>query len=176
MNTNRIKLRKLQSKDAPLMFEWMQDSEITSNFQIDFTNASLKKASDFIAKDLASDDKKTKHYAIIDKNDEYLGTISLKNIDYKNKNTEYAIVLRKKAIGTNVAFDATKALFDIVFKNLSLQKLYLNVLSNNKRAINFYKKMGFKIEGVFKKHVFIKHTFHNLLWMAFLKEDYEKTI
>lgn len=176
MNTNKIRLRKLQSKDAPLMFEWMQDPQIISNFQIDFTNASQKTADDFIAKDLASDNETTKHYAIINEEDEYLGTISLKNIDYKNKNTEYAIVLRKKAIGTNVAFDSTKALFNVVFRDLNLEKIYLNCLSENKRAINFYRKVGFKFEGEFKKHVFIKNIWHDLSWMAVLKENYEKTI
>jgi len=154
----------------------MQNPQIISNFQIDFTNASQKTADDFIAKDLASDNKTTKHYAIINEEDEYLGTISLKNIDYKNKNAEYAIVLRSKAIGTNTAFDATKALFDIVFKDLKLEKIYLNCLSENKRAINFYRKVGFNFEGEFKKHVYIKNYFHNLSWMAFLKKDYEKTI
>jgi len=176
MNTNKIRLRKLQSKDAPLMFEWMQDPQIISNFQIDFTNASQKTADDFIAKYSASDNVTTKHYAIVNEEDEYLGTVSLKNIDYKNKNTEYAVVLRDKVIGTNVAFDATKALFDIVFKDLNLEKIYLNCLSDNQRAINFYKKMGFRFEGEFKKHVYIKNSFRNLSWMAFLKEDYEKTI
>ena len=42
-----------------------------------------------------------------DQDDEYLGTISLKNIDLKNKNAEYAISTRKKARGTGANQQAT---------------------------------------------------------------------
>ena len=82
------------------------------------------------------------HLAVTDENDEYLGTISLKNIDYKSKNAEYAISMRQCTKGTGAAYKATKQILDYAFNTLDLEKVYLNVLKEN-RAIAFYKKVGF---------------------------------
>ena len=71
------------------------------------------------------------HFAIVDdKNDEYLGTISLKHIDYKNHNAEYAISTRKKVRGSGIAQKSTELILDYAFNNLDLHKVYLNVLSS----------------------------------------------
>ena len=51
------------------------------------------------------------HYAIANKtDDEYYGTISLKDLSLENRIAEYAIVLRKKAQGQGIAYQATKLL------------------------------------------------------------------
>lgn len=47
------------------------------------------------------------HFAIAEENDEYLGTISLKEIDLENQSPEYAIATRKKAQGHGVAKQVT---------------------------------------------------------------------
>jgi len=158
------------------MFEWMQESRVTSGLRIDFSTANQQTAEKFIAKDIESEDQVNRHFAIVNEQDEYLGTISLKNIDLQNKNAEYAIVLRAMAIGTNTATDASTALLSFAFQDLSLEKVYLNCLSDNRRAIAFYRKIGFVFEGEFKQHVYIKDKYHDLSWLAVLRKDYEKTV
>lgn len=101
---------------------------------------------------------------------EYLGTISLKNIDLKNKNAEYAISTRKKARGTGANQKATESLLKYGFDKLQLHRIYLNVLSSNKRAISFYKKCGFIYEGKFKDHLFIDDRYQDLEWYAICKK------
>lgn len=92
-----ITLRKLQLKDVPLMLEWMHDEEAKHIFQNNF--AEIDVCSKKVVENSFREDQQ--HFAIVDdQDDEYLGTISLKNIDLKNKNAEYAISTRKKARGT----------------------------------------------------------------------------
>lgn len=93
-----ITLRKLQLKDVPLMLEWMHDEEAKHIFQNNFAEIDDVAAKKFVENSFREDQQ---HFAIVDdQDDEYLGTISLKNIDLKNKNAEYAISTRKKAIAS----------------------------------------------------------------------------
>jgi diamine N-acetyltransferase len=163
-----IRLRELQLKDVDGMLEWMHDPELVKNFRFDATSMTRQKVEAFIVESLNSETDK--HFAIVADENEYLGTISLKNIDHMSKHGEYAIALRKKAIGTGVAVEGTKLLLDRAFNDWNLEKVYLNVLTENKRAIRFYEKVGFQQEGQFKKHVLAHGRIHDLSWFAIFKE------
>ena len=74
-----IRIRKLEEKDIPFMIEWMQDEELTKNLQADFKKiANYKSQLEFINNSISDS---SKNFAIVDDNDEYQGSISLKNID-----------------------------------------------------------------------------------------------
>ncbi|ADZ85481.1 GNAT family N-acetyltransferase [Cellulosilyticum lentocellum] len=169
-----IKLRKLKQKDAPLMLEWMQDKEITSCFRFDAQSMTIEKVYSFIEK--AQDISTDMHLAIINEEDEYLGTISLKEIDSINHTAEYAISMRKCAIGSGVARSATEKLLDKAFNEVKINKVYLNVLSDNIRAIKFYEKLGFSFEGEFKDHLFINGKYKSIKWYGIFKVDFMKSI
>jgi diamine N-acetyltransferase len=159
-----ITLRKLELKDANGMLEWMHDEELMKNFRFNGSQMTREKVESFI--NHAQNDNQNKNYAVVAEGDEYLGTISLKNLDFKNKNGEYAISMRKKAIGTGAAMDATKQLLDMALRELGLVKVYLNVLADNNRAIRFYEKIGFIKEGEFKRHVYSNGKHQDLCWYA----------
>lgn len=160
-------LRRLEKKDAPFMLEWMHDATINCNFQYPFGEMSMEKVIAFIESSL---DEENKHFAIVDENDEYLGTISLKHISKKDRNAEYAIVTRKNAQGTGVAMVATQELLKYAFEELKLHKVYLNVLSENVRAQRFYEKCGFVQEGIAKDVVRIKDKYKSLVWYGIFED------
>lgn len=160
-----IKLRKLKEKDAPFMLEWMHDSDIAVQFQNDFLSYDKEKVISFIKN---SYNEKNQHFAIANEKDEYLGTISLKNIDFYNCNAEYAISTRKNTHRTGINSIATKLILKYAFEGLQLKKVYLNVLSENRRAKKFYLKNGFIYEGTFKKHIMIAHELKDLEWYSII--------
>ena len=137
-----IRLRLLQAKDAPFMYEWMTDPSITVFFRFDTSKISLESCLAYIGK--ALDDPNTLHFAIADEDDEYLGTISLKDIDQEKSQAEYAISTRKKAHGSGAALEATRQILQYAFESLGLDRVYLNVLAENGRANAFYRKAGFR--------------------------------
>ena len=165
-----MKLRKLQIKDISGMLEWMTDPNLAKNFRFNPLNQDEEKIKKFI---LNSYGAQNKHFAITDESDEYLGTVSLKEIDYENKTAEYAISLRACAIGTGVATFATKEILKKAFYEYNLNRVYLNVLSENIRAQKFYDKIGFVYEGEFKQHIVKNDEFRDLKWYAILKKDFE---
>ena len=137
-----VHLRPLEQRDAPFMLEWMTDPDITQFFRFDASMVTIESCEAYIA--AASEQTGTVHFAIADENDEYLGTISLKDVDRKNKCAEYAISTRKKAHGTGTALQATRLILQYAFETLGLELVYLNVLAENGRANAFYRKAGFR--------------------------------
>jgi RimJ/RimL family protein N-acetyltransferase len=167
-----MKLRKLELKDAQGMLSWMKDPEVNCFFQFSTDNITIESVNKYIND--AQDTSCNMHLAITNDEDEYLGTISLKSIDNEAKNAEYAISLCKKAHGTGVAFKSTKEILRIAFEDLNLHRVYLNVIEENERANNFYKKCGFVFEGKFREHLDIRGDLKNLNWYSLLKEEFEK--
>ncbi len=138
-----MKLRALQKKDAALMLEWMHDENVYSFLSKDFSHMTIEDCQKFIS-EAASLSGSSRHYAIADENDEYMGTISLKNIEWEEKRAEYAISCRTKAMGKGFAKAATEELFRIAFCELGLELLYLDVYDYNVRAQRLYQKVGFR--------------------------------
>lgn len=171
-----VRLRRLQSKDSKGMLEWMHAMEMTRYFRKDMLTKTEKDVLEFIEQaDIIPSNGKSVHYAVVEKSDEYLGTISLKSINMDDRNAEYAIGLRKAAQGRGVGYAATKEMLNIAFNKLGLEKVYLNVLSENKRAIRLYEKCGFVLEGEFRNHLYMREQYQNLRWYAMLKKEYRSS-
>lgn len=169
-----IRLRKLKEQDAPFMLEWMKDSEIQNCFRFDMSHMEMNDVLDFIRNsnvDLCHGSDI--HYAVCGEDDEYLGTISLKNIDLINRKAEYAIGLRRSVQGKGIAKEATYLILQLAFEKYGLMKVYLNVLADNTRAIHFYEKFGFVYEGQFRKDLFLKGEFKTLKWYSLLKNEFQ---
>lgn len=162
-------LRKLEQKDIPRMLEWMHDPMVNCLYRVDFDSMTEKDVKSFIETSFTNDNV---NFAFTDDKDNYLGTVSLKHISFDNKNAEYAIVTRRDAQGTGAAFHGTIEILKYAFDSLGLHRVYLNVLEDNKRANRFYEKCGFRYEGKFIDHLFLREKYHNLNWYGISKEQF----
>ena len=131
-----MKLRRLELRDAKHMYEWMQDKDVVEHLSKDFRKLTEEDCRKFIRDSLT--DKLNRHYAIADDDDVYLGTVSLKNID--KRSAEFAIILRRGAMGRGIAADAMKQVLQKGFSKLGLKYIYWYVSPDNKRAVKFYEK------------------------------------
>jgi len=172
-----IELRQLEIKDAPFMIEWMHDPDIQKGFKKDMLGATIDDAVAFIKENRIIPEPIVNgisiHYAIVDDNDEYLGTTSLKNIDTKNGTAEYAITTRKKAQKKGTAYKATVMMLNKAFFVFNLRRVYLSVFSNNIAAIKLYEKCGFVFEGEFREHFVIDGDgLVNWKWYGMMRDEF----
>ena len=140
-----MNLRKLKQQDAPFMLEWMHDEDVTRYMNRDFANMSLKDCQDFISQ--SQTDSPSIHRAITDDNDVYMGTVSLKNVNLEKNDAEFAIIVRKEAMGKGFAEYGMKEIIRRGFSEFGLDTIYWNVLKDNARAIRFYEKNGYELAG-----------------------------
>ena len=162
-------IRKLDLKDAEAMITCLKDSDVNYFMNIDGSKMVSTDCQEYIKK--SWDDEKNYHFAIVDENDNWIGTISLKNIDKLAKQVEYASITSSSVHGKGYAFTATKEIIEYGFEKLGLNRIYLNVVDENIKANKFYQKVGFIFEGCFRKAICIKGRIYNLNWYSILKSD-----
>lgn len=171
-----IDLRELQEKDAENMLEWMHDSESQKGFRRDMMSTTLEEARQFCREAKLTDNPKqgqSIHWAIIDETDEYLGTISLKNINTEYNSAEFAISVRKKARERGISVEAVRLLLKKGFKEMGLHRIYMTVLADNIAAIKLYEKCGFTYEGELRDHIFTRGQYISWKIYAMLDHEYE---
>ncbi len=132
-------LRPLKIEDAPRMLEWLQNDSITHYMNIGGSDSSLETVYSFI--ESTKDESSTLHRAIVDSNDRYLGTVSLKNIDTIRREAEYAIAMHPDGIGCSASKVGSELILNYAFNTLGLTRVYLYVRKDNTRAIKFYRKL-----------------------------------
>ena len=128
-------LRKLEEKDAPLMLEWMQDASVVQFLRTDFQKKTLDDCMAFIRNSTCEN---AIHMAICNESDEYLGTVSLRNI--YDGGAEFAITIRKSAMGRGVAAFGMNEILKKGLEDYGLEHIYWCVTPENKRAVRFYEK------------------------------------
>lgn len=134
-----MRLRELGNQDAPFMLEWMHDKDVVKNLRADFELKTIDDCKAFIKN--ARDFRDSLHLAIVNDNNEYMGTVSLKHIT--KKNAEFGITVRSCAMGKGFSGFGMKAIIDLGFKELGLQEIYWCVDPENKRALKFYDKQNY---------------------------------
>ena len=164
-------IRLLLEKDASRMMNCLNDKDNLKYLTLSSKTYTLDDCVNFIN---ASNkvDSGSINFAITDDNDNWCGTISLKNVDKTNLKAEYAIITDKSIHGSGIAYKATLELLEYAFKELKLNKVFLNVIPDNQRAVHFYEKVGFHYIGTSKKSLILKQTPYDLMWFEILNEDY----
>lgn len=151
-----IELRKLRLEDAPFMLEWMHDDDLVKDMRADFKSKTLEDCQSFIR--ASQEDKNNAHFAVADIADTYMGTVSLKNIDIENKAAEFAICMRRCALGNGMAAEAMKKVIEKAFQEMELEIVYWSVNPGSKRAVRFYDKNGYMrvrlSDGHFRRLIF----------------------
>ena len=167
---NGAHLRKLKIEDGPSMLEWMQTKDVVGQLQGSFSSKTIDDCEDFI-KD-SWDNVCNIHLAIADENDEYMGTVSLKNM--QNNAAEFAIVVRSCAMGKGFSWTGMEEIIIRGFNEYGLNQIFWCVDKANVRAISFYNKHGFK-ETQNPPTTFLENykTNENLIWYSVEKENWK---
>lgn len=67
--------------------------------------------------------------------------------------------------------DAVRVLVDFAFRDLNVQRVWLDVFADNAPAIRAYEKCGFETEGVMRRHYFVAGAYKDARIMAILNPD-----
>lgn len=133
-----MKLRNLELKDAPFMLEWMHDPSVVENLQANFAAKTKEDCQSFIRS--CTDSSDNLHMAIVDEDDTYMGTVSLKHIDRQRGEAEFAITIRSCAMGKGISAFGMREIIRVGLEDLGLKQVYWCVSPDNKRAVRFYDK------------------------------------
>ena len=103
-----------------------------------------------------------------------VGSVYLRDIDRQNQKCEYGIFIGEESCrGKGIGSAAAKLALDYAFDELGLNRVYLRVFADNKRAIKSYENAGFRREGTFREDVIIDGVGYDMVFMGILKKEWE---
>lgn len=101
-----------------------------------------------------------------------VGLVELVEINHIHRRAEFQIIVHPNHQGKGFATMATRLAMDYAFTVLNLYKLSLIVDCENVRAIQVYKKVGFKEEGRLRHEFFVNGEYRDVFRMAIFQDDY----
>jgi RimJ/RimL family protein N-acetyltransferase len=106
--------------------------------------------------------------------DEVVGFVWLWHLNYINSKAEISIHLSEtELMGKGLGTDALNALLDFGFNHLPLERIYLVVRADNKRAIRSYEKAGMIVEGTLRKSTRYHGELVDDLMMSILRDEWQ---
>ncbi len=164
-------LSPIDPEDANQYCEWFNDLSLTIN--LDSTFSITPDVERTIINELKSGNNKI--FGIIDsKTDKLIGGVGLHDINNYNQTAMFGIYIGDKSfVSKGYGEEATKLMLDYGFNILNLHNIYLLVYEYNKKAIELYKKIGFKIIGKRRQaRVFAKKRY-DIVLMDILADEFE---
>jgi len=116
-------------------------------------------------------DKTNPNFWVIWENGERIGYFRTSEWSVENKNCYVGADLHKNFRGRGLAYEAYIKFLPFLFNYFGLHKITLEVLESNVRAINLYKKLGFKTEGVKIDEVYKNGEWVNSIIMSILENE-----
>ena len=152
LTSEKIKLRYFESKDFDEIIK-IRSSADTYEFFFEYEPFNSKQQQTWWEQSYQKNNEK--NFIIVDNKDNFLGTISLLNIDMRSKKAELGrFFISEYNRGNHFGTISITLLLEYAFKHLNMNKVYLEVFSHNKQAIFLYEQIGFTREGLLHKHIF----------------------
>lgn len=175
LDGTHVRLRLVEESDLDQIVTWRNAPRAWANFFNRYPLSVGGQRKWFAA---LMDDQSRKFFIIcLMQGGEAIGTIGLDHIDFVNQRAEVGNVLvgDDRAVGHGHAKEAVSLLVAFAFDQLNMNRLYLNVLTDNDRAIGLYSRCGFREEGIQRQAVFARGRFRDVLTMSLLREDFRTT-
>ena len=113
------------------------------------------------------------HPFIVWNGNEHIGYVALRDIDNIVRKAEFSIFILDAYRNNGHGEKAMELILDYGFNVLNLNKIYSVVFMFN-RAIEFYKRIGFVIDGVLRDDCYKEGGYWDSYQISMLRGDYEK--
>jgi len=167
-------LRRVEKEDLERIAEWRNTPKINKYFFNLFPICKSNQERWF--EQLMNSSHRILFVIADKKNRKPIGTVGLKNIDFKNQSAEYGNVLIGESDyrSKGYAFDATMTLLKFSFGEMNLERIYVYVLEFNSKAVRLYEKIGFQKEGILRRAFFTQGKFVDVILMAILRREFQE--
>ena len=168
----RYYLKTLLPEDVSDKYvSWLNDSEVNRFLEVRFTESNIENTKQWVSNFDNYNKFLTGIYTI--DGDEHIGTITLQ-INHIHKTAEWGYLIGEKQYwGKGASIEAITLLFDYAFDELGIRKISGGAYINNVLSIINFKKLGFKQEGLRKKHCKLGDEYVDGVLYSVFKEDWD---
>ena len=169
----RVYLRALEKEDLICIQKWSNDPEIRK-LTGEVVSMSQADADKFLER-VYSDNTREWFAIIVKENDRVIGETGLLRMFPAWRTTDISIIIGEKdAWEKGYGTEAILLLLDYAFRCLNFHRVAIGVVGFNKRAISFWKKIGFKKEGVQRDGYYYNHKYFDFVMMSILEDEFRE--
>jgi RimJ/RimL family protein N-acetyltransferase len=168
-----VTINEITRNDIPTINRWRHDREIIDYLGAPFRFINVETDENWFESYMKNRHVQVRCGIYLGSESKLVGVVYLTDIDVLNRNAELSILLGDKTkLNKGIGSIAVKHMLRHAFGDLNLERVYLRVLEKNRRAIAFYKKVGFVLEGTLRKVIYKNSKYHNMLMMSILRNEY----
>ena len=169
----RVYLRALEKEDLIYIRKWSNDPEIRKLIG-EVVSMSQADADKFLER-VYSDNTREWFVIVVKENDLVIGETGLLRMFPAWRTADISIIIGEKdAWGKGYGTEAILLLLDYAFRCLNFHRVAIGVVGFNKRAISFWKKIGFKKEGVQRDGYYYNHKYFDFVMMSILEDEFRE--
>lgn len=173
----KIYLRALSISDADVAnryLDWVNDSEIRQAMGTLSFPTSKEQLIDYIK--AKNNDPNVAFFAIVDKETKkHVGNVKLEPINWIDRRAIYGVLIGdKNSRGKGYGTEVLKLVLDYAFFDLNLNRVEAAATEKNQASVKHFLKVGFVVEGTFRKQKFQNGEYVDSIYMAILREEYIK--
>ena len=173
LKTPRLILRKMETKDAPELFAYASDPEVSRYVSWE-THRSLEDSLWFINFTL-------QRYAtegiggfgiIYKETNQFIGTCGYEFWNKEHHSAEIGYALSRTYWGKGLMPEAIAKLLLFGFEEMGLNRIQARVELENTRSQRVVEKLGMRFEGVLREVMWVKGSYRDLKLYSILKREY----
>lgn len=173
LSWDKVSLVVPEKEDVKLWYKWVNDIENQMYLWSMFWRIISEKSEEEFFENLNKTDDNITFSIYVEEINKSIWNIWLIKLDYKSSNAELWIAIFDKENQNKWYWtEAIKLIQKYVFEILWLNKFYLRYISFNTRAWKVYEKCWFKSVWIMKKHEYRMWSYHDIVIMEILKEEY----
>jgi RimJ/RimL family protein N-acetyltransferase len=169
-----IRLRAIEQDDLPRFVNWFNDPQVRKGLNIYLPMSQVEEEHWF--EELLNRDQAERPFALdIRKGEDWVhvGSCGLFSLDHRSRSSTLGIVIGDKTYwDQGYGSDAVRTLLAHAFETLNLNRVSLRVFESNHRAIEVYKRVGFKLEGRLREDRFSEGHYEDTLIMGILRREW----
>jgi RimJ/RimL family protein N-acetyltransferase len=168
----KITLRAIEENDLDLIQTWRNNEDLRRYFREyrDFSKTQIK---NWYQKMIQS---KNFEMFLICNEKEPVGVSGITYIDWINRHGDVHFYIGKKGawIENKISPIAIDLILSFGFKNLNLNKLWVEIYEIDKKKISFFKEKKFEQDAILRDHYFYKGKYHNSYIYSLLNKDFKE--
>lgn len=173
LSTERLLLRKIRLTDAPDMFEYSKDPDVTRYLLWD-PHPNLEHTRNYIdyLQDRYRDGKYYDWAVVLKSSGKMIGTCGFSAISPEHRSAEVGYVLNPAFRGQGIAGEALCAVLDFAFRKMALNRVEAKCAEENASSERVMQKVGMTFEGIARSALLVKGEFKNIKIYSMLRSDY----
>jgi ribosomal-protein-alanine N-acetyltransferase len=175
LETDRLVLRRPRMDDAADMFEYGSDPEVTRTVTFE-THRSIEDSRAWLERILeqAPAERGACSFALeLKSTGKMVGMCTIHLDDVHSARAEVAYVLNRAYWGQGLTAEALRAVIDLGFERLGLNRISAMCLPENTASARVMEKAGMTYEATLREYMFYKDRYHDLKVYPILRREWE---